>query len=65
MRLFRGLGLLAGFLGVLLCVASAAVRLGGTYWLGGFQVGTLMQAGIAAVAVGCFFLLVAISAREK
>jgi len=65
MRLFRGLGLVAGFLGILLCVASAVARLAGIYWLGGFQVGTLMQAGIAGMGMGCFLLLVAISARNR
>jgi hypothetical protein len=53
------LGRAAGFAGVLLCVVAAVARLIGTYWLAGFQLGTLMQAGIAGVVIGCFLLLVA------
>ncbi|EXI82457.1 MAG: hypothetical protein AW10_00565 [Candidatus Accumulibacter appositus] len=53
------LGRATGFAGVLLCVVAAVVRVTGSYWLAGFQVGTLMQAGIAGVVIGCFLLLVA------
>jgi len=44
---------------VLLCVVAVVARVLGNYWLAGFQLGTLMQAGIAGVAIGCFLLLVA------
>ncbi|WP_291986808.1 hypothetical protein [Candidatus Accumulibacter sp. ACC007] len=53
------LGRAVGFAGLLLCVVSAVARLLGNYWLAGFQLGTLLQAGIAAVVIGCFLLLVA------
>ena len=53
------LGRAAGFAGVLLCVVAVVARVLGNYWLAGFQLGTLMQAGIAGVAIGCFLLLVA------
>jgi len=53
------LGRATGFAGVLLCVVAAAARVLGHYWLAGFQLGTLMQAGIAGVGIGCFLLLVA------
>ncbi len=51
------LGQLSGIVGVLLCLAGVLFRLKGAYWLGGFQVGTLLQAGIAAMVFGCFCLL--------
>ncbi|EXI89272.1 MAG: hypothetical protein AW11_01595 [Candidatus Accumulibacter regalis] len=53
------LGRVVGFAGLLLCVVAAVARLLGNYWLAGIQLGTLMQAGIAAVVIGCFLLLVA------
>ncbi len=28
-------------------------RLGGAYWLAGFQIGTILQAGMAMTLVGC------------
>lgn len=50
-------GQLSGIFGALLCLISLVVRLQGAYFLGGFQVGTLLQAGIAAMVFGCFCLL--------
>lgn len=57
------LGMIAGLGGVLLCIVGAASRLSGAYWLGSFQVGTLLQAGIAAMVFGCFCLLTALTRR--
>jgi hypothetical protein len=54
--LLRG-GQLAGLIGILLIVVSVVARLAGRFTLGGFATGTLMLAGIGAVAVGCFLLL--------
>lgn len=51
------LGRVAGLAGLLLCIVSFGARLNGTYFLGGFQVGTLLQAGIAGLVAGCFCLL--------
>ncbi|MEF8717821.1 MAG: hypothetical protein V5B35_17425 [Candidatus Accumulibacter necessarius] len=59
------LGRIAGIGGLLLCVAAAVVRLQGKYYMGGFQLTTLLQAGIAATVVGCFFLLWALTASGK
>jgi hypothetical protein len=63
-KILQGLGLLGGLVGLALCLVSVVARLGGTYWLAGFQVGTLMQAGIAALAGGCFMLLVFLSSKQ-
>ena len=54
--LLRG-GQLAGLVGILLIVVSAAARLTGNFALGGFAAGTLMLGGIGAVSVGAFLLL--------
>jgi hypothetical protein len=43
--------------GVALCTAAAALRLTGRYWLGDFQVGTLLQIGVAGMVLGCLCLL--------
>jgi hypothetical protein len=42
---------------------SVVARLAGMFWLGGFSSGTLMQAGIGLVCVGCFGLLWAMVGR--
>lgn len=59
------LGRVAGIAGVLLCVVAVAVRLAGHYYLGIFQLATLLQAGVAAIVVGCFLLLLALTMRGK
>lgn len=63
MDMLLKLGRIAGVVGVLLCILGVAARLGGAYWLGGFQVGTLLLAGIAAMVMGCFSLLVVLTQR--
>lgn len=58
-------GQLSGIVGALICLAGVFTRLSGVYWLGGFQVGTLLQAGIAAMVFGCFCLLVELGQRSR
>jgi hypothetical protein len=36
-------------------------RLGGAYWLAGFQVGTILQAGMALTLVGCLGYVAALA----
>lgn len=57
------LGRIAGIAGLLLCVIAGATRILGSFYLGQFQTGTLLQIGVAALAVGCFFLLWVLCAR--
>ena len=59
------LGRLAGLGGLLLCIASFGLRLTGKYFLGGFQLGTLLQGGIAIMVAGCFCLLWALAEGSK
>ena len=47
----------AGALGGLLCAAAGAARLGGLFWLGGYQVGTLLLGGTALMTAACFCFL--------
>lgn len=58
-------GRLAGVAGLLVCLVAFGVRLTGTYFLGGFQLGTLVLAGIAAMIAGCFCLLLALTAGSN
>ena len=46
-------GRLAGVVGLLLIAVAAVVRMKGVYWLGSFQVGTLLLGGTGA---GCRLL---------
>lgn len=52
-KLLRWTGRTAGVIGILLCVVSIALRVSGAFFVGGFQVGTLLQAGMAAMILGC------------
>ena len=59
------MGRLAGVAGLLLCIVAFGVRVTGTYFLGGFQLGTLLLTGIAAMVAGCFCLLLVLTAGSK
>ena len=56
------LGRVAGVVGALLCVAAIAMR--GQYWMGGYQVGTLLLAGSAAMVGGCLCFLWILTGRS-
>ncbi len=62
--LLRG-GQLIGLCGMFLMLDSVAMRLLGFYAVGVFQTGTLLLAGIAAVVVACFMLLLVIAGRAQ
>ncbi len=57
------IGRLAGLAGVLICAVAVVVRLSGAYWLAGFQVGTLLLAGMAAMLMGCLSFLMLLTSR--
>jgi hypothetical protein len=59
------LGRIAGLVGLLLVVASVLLRLGGVFMVGNFQTGTLLMAGVAGLATGCFFLLWSLTVRSR
>ena len=58
-------GRLAGAVGMVICALAIVLRVKGDYWVGGFQLGTLLQAGIAAMVIGCFLLLVVLTLRSR
>ena len=59
------IGRAAGVVGALLCAGAIVIRLGGNYWVGGYQVGTLLLAGSAAMIGGCLCLLWALTASMR
>jgi hypothetical protein len=59
------LGRLGGSLGVLLCAASVLLRFRGVFTVAGFQIGTLLLAGVAAMLVGCLGYLAALVERRE
>jgi hypothetical protein len=58
-------GRLAGIAGVLLCLMAVALRSRSVYNFGGFQIGTLLLAGIAAMLVGCLAYLALMVERPR
>ena len=63
-RFLLWVGRLAGLLGVLICAVAIVARLSATYGMMGFQVGTVLQAGVAMMVLGCLGYL-ALLARRK
>ena len=57
------IGRLAGLSGVLVCAVAIFLRLSGRFVVGGFQVTTLAQAGIAGMILGCLCFSAAITER--
>jgi hypothetical protein len=64
-NLLLWLGRVAGVGGVSLCVVAAVARISGHYFLGSFQVGTLLQAGMAMMIAGCLGLLAVLTERSN
>ena len=58
------LGWIAGVVGALVCIFGVGARLTGAFWIGGFQTGTLLQAGVAAMVFGCFCLLAVLTHKS-
>ena len=58
----RTLGTLAGVVGLLTCLLAGLARLTGIHWLMGFEIVTLLQIGIGGMVLGCFCLLLALTA---
>jgi hypothetical protein len=58
------IGRLSGIVGIFVCAVAVFARLLGNYYIAGFAGATLLQAGTAAVAAGCFMLLSAQTLRR-
>ena len=59
-QLLRWTGRIAGLVGLLMCIAAVLVRASGSYVMVNFQVGTILQAGMAAMILGCLAYLAAL-----
>jgi len=59
-QLLRWTGRVAGLAGLLMCTAAVLVRASGSYIMANFQVGTILQAGMAAMILGCLAYLAAV-----
>jgi hypothetical protein len=59
------IGRLVGLAGVLLCAVAVYSRVTSSYFIGGFQVGTVLQAGTTAILAGCFCLLIVLTSRPR
>lgn len=59
------LGRAVGGGGLLVCIVAMATRLTGNHYLGGFELLTVLQGGMATLIAGCFLLLVALSGRGR
>jgi hypothetical protein len=64
-NLLLWIGRLGGIAGIAITVIAVVARLQGTYMLGGFQIGTLLQAGIAAMVAGCLGYTAALAERPR
>ena len=58
-------GRIGGVAGVLLCAIAVLARIRGVYGLAGFQTGSVLLAGIAAMLVGCLGYLAAVAERDR
>jgi len=64
-KLLLWMGRVGGIVGVILCAVAIVSRLRGEFNLGGFQVGTLLLAGMTAVLLGCLGYLASLAERER
>lgn len=64
-KLLLWMGRVGGVVGVILCTIAVSVRLRGAFTLGGFQVGTLLLAGMAAMLFGCLGYLASLAERGR
>jgi hypothetical protein len=64
-KLLLWVGRLAGLIGVVLSVAAFAGRVTGTWAIGGFQIGTVLQAGVAAMVLGCLAYCANLAERAR
>ena len=58
------LGRLAGIAGAVICLVAGFARLLGNFYVVGYSVASLLQAGMAGLLIGCFALLLATRGRD-
>lgn len=55
----------AGLLGLVICAVAVIGRLAGNHWIGGFQLITLLDAGVAIMVAACFLILWAMTMNSN
>jgi len=58
-------GRIAGIVGLALSAWAAYQRLTGAFFAGGFQVGTMLLAGMTGMLIACFCLLLVLTGRSR
>ena len=64
-NLLLWVGRIAGVAGIALSVWSAFSRLSGEYFVGGFQIGTILLGGMTAMLVACLSFLIVLTNRVR
>jgi hypothetical protein len=64
-KMLLWIGRLGGIAGLILCAMAVLARMRSVYNVAGFQVGTLLLAGVAVMLVGCLGYLAAIAERPR
>jgi hypothetical protein len=64
-NLLLWIGRIGGVVGLLMCLIAVFARARGMYGLAGFQVGTVLLAGMAAMLAGCLGYLAALAERGR
>jgi hypothetical protein len=59
------IGRIAAVGGALLSAVAALARISGQYWIGTFQAGTVLQAGMAAMVAACLCFLIVLLERNN
>lgn len=55
------MGSLAGWAGILVCLAAGALRVGGNFFFAGYELNTIFLAGLALIVAGAFVKLEALA----
>jgi hypothetical protein len=58
------LGRIAGIAGAVICLVAGFARILGNFYIAGFSVASLLQAGMGGLLIGCFMLLLAMQNRD-
>lgn len=53
-----------GLMGLAACAIAIIARVAGNFWIRGFELGSLLQVGIAGIAAGCFLMLWLLTLRK-
>lgn len=63
-KLLLWVGRIGGGVGVIVCAIAILMRMRGVYNFAGFQIGTLLLGGVAAMVLGCLGYVAAIAERS-